>query len=67
MQMLSFKFQQNRNINDEFDFLKVGRGEGGEGGRPPFINFNTIITGKHMKLFRFKFNQNRIINQEFDF
>ena len=49
MKMLCFKFNQNRTINEEFDFFKKGKeeplgGRGGEGppkGRGPlFINLD---------------------------
>ena len=33
---------------------------GGKG--PLFMNFLSIIIGKHVKMFRFKFKQNRTIN-----
>ena len=38
MQMLSFKFQQNRTINEEFDFIEGGRR--GKGTRLENYNLN---------------------------
>ena len=38
MEMFGFKFQQNRNINEEFDFFEGGRGGGAKG--LLFINLN---------------------------
>ena len=59
MQMFYFKFQQNHNINEEFDFFewRVGTGEG-QG--DPHIKI-LITIGKHMKILGFKFEQNRTI------
>ena len=34
MKMLSFKFQQNRTINEQFDFFE------GKRGGPSYLNFN---------------------------
>ena len=38
-----------------------------EAGGPHLLIFNSIIIGKHMKMFCFKFQPNRTINEEFDF
>ena len=55
MKMFCFKFNQNRQINEEFYVFK---GRGGEG--------VSIIIGEHMKTLCFKFHQNHQINEEFD-
>ena len=66
--MLCFKFQENRNINEEFDYYeKRGGGGGREGGDPNFWILISIIIGKHMKIFGFKFQLKCTINAEFDF
>ena len=64
--MLCFIFQQNRTINDEFDFFEGGR-EGGMKRTPIYKILILIIIGKYMKIWCFKFHQNRAINKEFDF
>ena len=65
MKMLISKFQQNRVINGEFDFLREGGA--GEAQEDPYVYiFISIIISKHMKMFRFIFQQNRTINEEFD-
>ena len=64
--MLYFIFQQNRTINDKFDFFEGGRG-GGIKRTPIYTILILIIIVKYMKIWRFKFHQNRAINKEFDF
>ena len=39
MQMFRFKFQQNRTINEQFNFLRGGGGEAPGGKGALFINF----------------------------
>ena len=64
--MLCFKFQQNRTINEHFDFFE-GRGRGGADLNLNYYWYAYEIVGFHMKMFCFKFQQNRTINEEFDF
>ena len=57
MKILCLKFEQNRTLNEQFDFFE-GKGGGG---------LNLIFIGKHMKLLCFKFQQNHTISEDFDF
>ena len=56
---MCFKFQQNRTMNEEFDFFR--------GWGPHLKILILIIISKHMKMLGFKFHQSRAINKEFDF
>ena len=61
--MFRFKFQQNRTINEEFYFMKGGRGQ-----RDPHLwILISIIFRKYMKMFCFKFQKNQTINEKFYF
>ena len=56
-QILCFKFQEYRIINEEFDFWRGG------GYGDPIHEFELLL----VNMFCFKFQQNRTINEEFDF
>ena len=62
MKKLSFKFQQNRTLNEKFDFFE-GKREAGT----LIFKFQSQLLLINMKMFCFKFQQNRTINEEFDF
>ena len=58
--MLCFKFQQNRTINEQFDFLEEG---GFEEKGASFINFSLNYYWHSYKNVLFKFQQNRNVNE----
>ena len=63
MKLLSFKFQQNHTIIENFDFFEGG----GEKGGPHLYILNSIIIGEQMEMFCFIIQPNCTINEELDF
>ena len=66
---MCFKFQQNRTINEQFDFLMGGRGKQGvpRGQRLPAFLIPLVLLVTVWKCWFLKFNLNRKLYEEFDF
>ena len=58
MKMFRFKFDQNLNKNEEFDFFEAREGGGEEEWDHHFLILTSIITCKHMKFFFLQISSN---------